>query len=254
VPPGPPGAPQRPLPPQEDATIPGRASAAIRGIGIARLGNSADDLCITPEEPAALPIDCDAQGTPLRSPDGELELRVQRFKDESGWIKRQAARFRVYVYDEESPGGRPLRLGDPVQGGGITASWSIQWRVHVASKKTVCYDFRQYEGEHGHAPDDLATMRRSRSRGSPSNFPHNQSSRGNFDPARLGTPPMFHHEALARCEDTSVEDHENGDRPLHGTRKYEGHIRARSAYCEAERRWPDSPFWQRRSPPQPSPD
>jgi hypothetical protein len=27
-----------------------------------------------------------------------------------------------------------------------------------------------------------------------------------------------------------------------------------AAHYEAERRWPDSPFWQRRSPLQPSPD
>ncbi|HET6345391.1 MAG TPA: LodA/GoxA family CTQ-dependent oxidase, partial [Myxococcota bacterium] len=63
------------------------------GIGIARLGNSPDDFCITPEEPAALPLDCDAQGNPLLSPDGQSELRVKTFKDARGRIKRQAARF-----------------------------------------------------------------------------------------------------------------------------------------------------------------
>jgi hypothetical protein len=32
------------------------------GIGIARLGNSPDAFCISPEKPAALPIDCDSRG------------------------------------------------------------------------------------------------------------------------------------------------------------------------------------------------
>jgi hypothetical protein len=39
------------------------------GIGIARLGNSPDAFCISPEEPAALPLDCDAYGNPRLSPD-----------------------------------------------------------------------------------------------------------------------------------------------------------------------------------------
>lgn len=124
------------------------------GIGVARLGNSPDEICITPEEPAALPIDCDAQGSPRLSPDGETELRVQRFKDGSGRIKRQAARFQVYVYDDESPEGRPLKLGDPVYGGGNHGVLiDIQWRVHLANKKAVWYEFKQLEGEHGYAPN-----------------------------------------------------------------------------------------------------
>lgn len=120
------------------------------GIGIARLGNSPDGLCITPEEPAALPIDCDAQGNPLLSPDGRSELRVKAFKDARGRIKRQAARFQIWVYDDDSPEGRPLRLGDPIAGGGNDGVLvDIQWRVYLANKKASWYEFRQLEGEHG---------------------------------------------------------------------------------------------------------
>ena len=39
------------------------------GIGISRLGNSPDAFCISPEKPAALPLDCDGRGNPLLTPD-----------------------------------------------------------------------------------------------------------------------------------------------------------------------------------------
>src|ERR1700710_2170847 len=121
------------------------------GIGIARLGNSPDEFCISPEKPAELPLDCDAQGNVLLSPDGKTELHVKKFKDDEGRIKRQAARFQVYVYDDESPEGRPLQLGDPVQGGGNHGKLAdIQWRVHLANKKSVWYEFHGLQGEHGY--------------------------------------------------------------------------------------------------------
>ena len=120
------------------------------GIGIARLGNSPDEFCITPEQPAALPLDCDAQGNPLLSPDGQSELRVKTFKDAKGRIKRQAARFQIYVYDDESPDGRPLKLGDPIAGGGNDGVLvDVQWRVYLANKKASWYRFDQLQGEHG---------------------------------------------------------------------------------------------------------
>ncbi|MGH7342698.1 MAG: LodA/GoxA family CTQ-dependent oxidase, partial [Candidatus Rokuibacteriota bacterium] len=124
------------------------------GIGIARLGNSPDEFCISPEEPAALPLACDSRGNPLLSPDGQSEVRVNTFKDGEGRIKRQAARFGVWAYDEQSPEGRPLKLGDPIAGGGNDGVLvDIQWRVYVANKKSSWYEFRQLDGEHGYTAD-----------------------------------------------------------------------------------------------------
>ncbi|PYP85172.1 MAG: hypothetical protein DMG65_21195 [Candidatus Angelobacter sp. Gp1-AA117] len=121
------------------------------GIGIARLGDSPDEFCISPETPAALPIACDPQGNPLLSPDGKSEVRITKFKDVKGRIKRQAARFHIYVYDEQSPEGRPLKLGDPIQGGGNHGVLvDIQWKVYLANKKASWYQFKQLEGEHGY--------------------------------------------------------------------------------------------------------
>lgn len=123
------------------------------GIGIARLGNSPDEFCISPEQPAALPIACNPDGNPLLSPDGKSEQRVHKFKDGAGRIKRQAARFQIYVYDDENPQGRPMRLGDPVSGGGNQGMLiDIQWRAYLANKKASWYDFEQLQGEHGYAP------------------------------------------------------------------------------------------------------
>lgn len=122
-------------------------------IGIARLGNAPDEFCIASEKPAALPTDCDARGNPLLSSDGTSEMPVRTFKDDQGRIKRQAARFQVYVYDDESPEGRPLKLGDPVSGGGNHGTLvDIQWRVYLANKKASWYEFSQLQGEHGYAP------------------------------------------------------------------------------------------------------
>jgi hypothetical protein len=124
------------------------------GIGVARLGDSPHEFCITPEKPTALPIECDAQGNPRLTPDGTSELSVTKFKDAQGRIKRQAARFHIYAYDENSPEGRPLKIGDAISGGGNDGTLvDIQWQVYLANKKSVWYEFSELQGEHGYADD-----------------------------------------------------------------------------------------------------
>lgn len=122
------------------------------GIGIARLGNSDTEFYIAPEVPAGLPLECDAQGNPILAPDGSGPVLIKTFKDRQGRIKRQAARFQVFVYDDDRPDGRPLKIGDKVSGGGNHGTLiDIQWRVYLANKKASWYEFRQREGEHGYA-------------------------------------------------------------------------------------------------------
>ena len=121
-------------------------------IGIARLGDSPDEFCISPEKPASKPLGCDSEGNPLFSPDGQSEITISKFKDAQGRIKRQAARFQVYVYDDEHPDGRPLCLGAAIEGGGNAGTLvDIQWRVHVANKKAAWYEFHGLKGEHGYS-------------------------------------------------------------------------------------------------------
>ena len=122
------------------------------GIGVARLGNSRDEFCISSEKPASLPIACDSSGDPLLSPDGGTECPITKFKDAQGRIKRQAARFHIYVYDEQNPEGRPLKFGDQIEGGGNHGTLvDIQWRVYLANKKAVWYEFNALAGEHGYS-------------------------------------------------------------------------------------------------------
>jgi hypothetical protein len=124
------------------------------GLGVARLGNSPQAFCISPEQPAALPIDCDARGNPLLSPDGVTERTIGAFKDAEGRMKRQAARFHIFVYDDEHPQGRPVKLGDAIEGGGNAGTLiDIEWRVYLANKKSAWHTFEQLEGEHGYADD-----------------------------------------------------------------------------------------------------
>ncbi|MET0460829.1 MAG: LodA/GoxA family CTQ-dependent oxidase [Ilumatobacteraceae bacterium] len=81
------------------------------GVGIARVGNSVDSFYVGPELPGALP----------HAPSG--------FKDASGAIARQAARFRIYGYD----------AAGEVLGEVTAADATITWTVCVANKKAAWY-------------------------------------------------------------------------------------------------------------------
>ncbi|MEU9112294.1 LodA/GoxA family CTQ-dependent oxidase [Streptomyces sp. NPDC048483] len=82
-------------------------------IGIARLGNSPDGFFIGPEAP----------GIPPR-PDGG-------FKDTAGRIKRQAARFRVYAYDQAGT----------VLGELTSADAQLTWTAELANTKGEWFTF-----------------------------------------------------------------------------------------------------------------
>lgn len=127
-------------------------------IGIARLGNSPTSFCISPDAAGVFPIECDQDGNPIVK-DGK-EVPVAKFKDDKGRIRRQAARFRVFVYDAASPDGRELAIGDTVDivnqrtGQQLTVQIDdIQWSVYLANKKASWYAFKETAGEHGYAPD-----------------------------------------------------------------------------------------------------
>jgi L-Lysine epsilon oxidase N-terminal/L-lysine epsilon oxidase C-terminal domain len=128
-------------------------------IGIARLGDSPTQFYLSPDEPGVLPIECDPAGKPVIGPDG-LEKRVEKFKDAQNRVKRQAARFRVYLYDEANPAGRELKIGDQIeilnQPSGqriIGLVTDVLWTVYLANKKASWYEFDATDGEHGYAPD-----------------------------------------------------------------------------------------------------
>lgn len=105
-------------------------------IGVARLGNSSDDFYLAPETVGGLPIQCDAEGNQVEK-DGE-PVFVDRFKDDLGRIKRQAARFRVFERTEN--GKREVTLNDD-------AIDKIVWTVQIANKKPIWYTFSELLGD-----------------------------------------------------------------------------------------------------------
>lgn len=122
-------------------------------VGIARVGDSPERIYLAPEITAGLPLDCDPEGNPVRDKDGK-ELTTSTFKDGEHRVKRQGARFKVFVYDEQSPRGRELALGDEIVGPEARGKLvDIEWTVWLANKKAVWYQFQELAGEHGYAPD-----------------------------------------------------------------------------------------------------
>ncbi|MFV8132817.1 LodA/GoxA family CTQ-dependent oxidase [Streptomyces syringium] len=79
-------------------------------IGVARVGNSPDAFFIGPERPGTVP-----------SPGAE-----GHYKDSQGRIKRQAARFRCFGFNQAGDRWRELSHHDGVR---------IQWTVHLVNKK-----------------------------------------------------------------------------------------------------------------------
>ncbi len=104
-------------------------------IGIARVGNAKDSFYVGPEVAGGLPTELD--GTPVAK-DG--------FRDETGRIRRQAARFRVWKFDGPDDPGTPVDLTSAdIQ--------SIEWTVHIANKKASWYTFFTNAGQYGYLPD-----------------------------------------------------------------------------------------------------
>jgi len=129
-------------------------------IGLARLGNSPDSFYIAPEQTGAAPIDCGPDGTPVTV--NGVEQPVTQYKDSQNRIRRQAARFRVYVYDDQNKNGREVKIGDTVVVAQVSGKRrtgqlltgkliDIEWSVYLANKKSSWYDFQQLEGEHGYS-------------------------------------------------------------------------------------------------------
>jgi len=85
-------------------------------IGIARVGNSPDEFFIGPELTGA-PVENDCT-----------------YKDAEGRIKRQAARFRLYAFNEQGHVLAELNADHPEVG-------SVEWQVELANRKAEWYQF-----------------------------------------------------------------------------------------------------------------
>lgn len=122
-------------------------------IGVARVGDSPDAFYLSPETTGGLPIQCDSNGNAIVDAVSMTEKTVTKYKDAEGRVKRQAARFGVYVMDENGK-GQLLKVGDTIEtvtGPGTVVD--IKWTAYLANKKSVWYEFKQLQGEHGYDPD-----------------------------------------------------------------------------------------------------
>ncbi|HWW62692.1 MAG TPA: LodA/GoxA family CTQ-dependent oxidase [Thermoanaerobaculia bacterium] len=127
-------------------------------IGLARLGNS-EEFYIGPESLSALPIQCSAEGDAAVDANGN-EQPVAKFRDNQGRVKRQAARFRIFAYDDTHPDGVEVQVRDVNKGikgtiiNGVSSSGElvdIRWVVWMGNKKAAWYEFQELSGEHGYS-------------------------------------------------------------------------------------------------------
>jgi hypothetical protein len=86
-------------------------------IGIARVGNSPGEFFIGRETPDSIGTEVLGDGT---------EVPVRKFKDSAFRLKRQAARFRIFEFDDTGSPGRPASL---------PAGSEVRWTVTLANKK-----------------------------------------------------------------------------------------------------------------------
>ena len=100
----------RPAPEPDDGRI---VRAAIHpSIGVARVGNSPDELFIGPEVDEPAPLDS--------------------YKDPGGALKRQASRFRVYGYNAAGEAVAELTAQNA----------DVVWTAHLANTKAAWYQFQ----------------------------------------------------------------------------------------------------------------
>ncbi|QEC53510.1 L-lysine 6-oxidase [Anseongella ginsenosidimutans] len=95
-------------------------------IGVARLGNSRGQFCLSPDSIGGLPYEADQYGN--------QQGPVRKFKDEAGQVRRQGQPFKIFHED-----GTELTLDSPNVA-------SIQWTVHLANKKAAWYQYSELEG------------------------------------------------------------------------------------------------------------
>jgi L-Lysine epsilon oxidase N-terminal len=122
--------------PQRKGVFDGNSLCSRPSIGIARVGNSPDSFYIAPDASNGLPFECDTHGI-LAVVNG-LAVPVRKFKDARGRIRRQAAFFRIYRF-ENGKATAEVTLSD-------SSVKEITWTAHLANKKACWYKFAELEG------------------------------------------------------------------------------------------------------------
>jgi len=113
-------------------------------IGFARVGSS-EEYYIGPETSAGLPVAGQEAtgGLPIKpGTEQNTPITSADLRDQHGRLKRQAARFRIYQYDDAGPTGYPCGAGTEVVIGSRVDGKLVKdivWTVHLANKKANCW-------------------------------------------------------------------------------------------------------------------
>ena len=95
-------------------------------VGVARLGNSEGQFCLSPDSIGGLPFEADASGNKLGP--------IKNFKDAESQVRRQGQLFRIFDAD-----GGEFTINSP----NIA---SMEWTVHLANKKAAWFQFSELKG------------------------------------------------------------------------------------------------------------
>lgn len=120
-------------------------------IGIARVGNSTE-YYLGPETMAAEPqANSDLTGgLPIKPGTEDTPISSNDLRDANGKLKKQAARFKIYQYEEgdtysyPAPAGSEVVIGSTVDGKVVK---DIIWTVHLANKKANCWEIDEDANE-----------------------------------------------------------------------------------------------------------
>jgi L-Lysine epsilon oxidase N-terminal/L-lysine epsilon oxidase C-terminal domain/Iron-containing redox enzyme len=109
-------------------------------IGVCRVGNS-EEYNLAPETMTGLPVPSDAAvtgGLPIRAGTESDHITSADVRSDDGALKRQAVRFRIFCYPDDTKGAWPsgagteVCIGTEIDGKKVR---DITWTVHVANKK-----------------------------------------------------------------------------------------------------------------------
>ncbi len=124
-------------------------------INFARVGDS-DEYYIAPET-AAGEIAAEETGLlgglPIRAGTEDTPITAEHLRDSHGRVRRQAARFRLFAYDEPQRrypdgGGREVTIGATIATPqGPKTIRDIIWMVHLANKKANNYKIAEENGQ-----------------------------------------------------------------------------------------------------------
>ncbi len=133
-------------------------------VNFARFGTS-EDYVLSPETSAGLPQEGTKTtgGLPIRRGTESEPITSRDLRDESGHLKRQAARFRIYAYPKATSarypegGGTEVVIGTKLADGRTVTD--LVWSSHLANKKAAAYNVVNNKGILAYADGQVPQMR-----------------------------------------------------------------------------------------------